>query len=184
MSYAYPTVQKGEVLVGFSTARRWNPLSALIRWVTRADCSHAWLLYDDEDLRMLMVMESHVTFQLVPYEQWLKDNRVVALFHPGHDLNPGLRELAQRLGSYYDVGGLLGVLPVKLGRWLKVTFRGLRLRVRNPWNSAWTLFCSEAVAFALQASQFPGAQQLERASIAPSELCQFLRGRNIREEAP
>jgi hypothetical protein len=184
MSYAYPTVQKGEVLVGFSTARSWNPLSALIRWVTGSSCSHAWLLYDDEDLRMLMVMESHITFQLVPYEAWLKSNRVVALYHPGHDLNPGLRELALRLGSYYDVGGLLGVLPVKLGRWLKATFRGLRLRVRNPWNSSGALFCSEAVAFALQASDFPGAQRLERTSVSPQELCEFLFERNVRVEAP
>lgn len=184
MSLVYPMVPKGEVMVGFSTSRRWNPLSALIKWFTKAECSHAWLLYEDSDLRMLMVMEAHLTFQLVPYETWQKDNRVIALFHPEHDLDPGLRELALCLGTYYDVGGLLGVLPVTLGRWLKKVFKGWRLRFRNPWNNTRSLFCSEAVAKALQASNFPGAQSIESASVSPQELLEFLRSRNVRMEAP
>lgn len=184
MSFGHPILNKGEVAIGFSTGRGWNPLSALIRWFTQSECSHAWLLYDDVDLRMLMVMESHITFQLVPYEAWLKDNRVVALIHPGHDLDPGLRELALRLGSYYDVGGLLGMLPVQLGRWLQQFFRGLKLRLRNPWNSGRTLFCSEAVVLALHASGYPGSWQLEAPATSPQELLAFFRERNAKQEAP
>lgn len=184
MSFINPEVVDGEILVGFSTARRWNLLSAVIRFLTKSECSHSWLLYNDVDLKMLMVMEAHVTFQLVPYTAWLKDNRVVALVHPGHDLVPGLRELALRLGSYYDVGGLLGMLPIEIGRWLQHTFRGLKLRLRNPWNNGRTLFCSEAVVVALRASSYPGASSLEAPSIGPQDLFRFFRDRNARMEAP
>lgn len=184
MSFQYPVLVKGEVAVGFSTARRWNPLSALIRWITHADCSHAWLLYHDDDLRLLMVMEAHITFQIVPYENWLRENRVIALVHPGHNINPGLRDLAMHLGSYYDVGGLLGVLPVKIARWLKEHFHRLKLKLKNPWANGHSLFCSEAVVIALHASGFPGAWALRSDSTSPQDLLDFFRQRNTSMEAP
>jgi hypothetical protein len=184
MSFNYPTLVTGEVMVGFSTARHWNPLSALIRWLTKAKCSHTWLLYDDVDLRMLMVMEAHITFQLVPYETWLRDNRVIALVHTGIDLNVGLRSLAMRLGSIYDVSGLFGILPVKFGRWLQHHFHRLHLKIRNPWNAGRSLFCSEAVTLALHASGYPGSWQLDAGSTSPQDLLDFFLQNNVRTEVP
>lgn len=161
-----PTLQAGEVLVGFSRPKKWNPLSALIMWFTKSPCSHTWLLYLDTDLRLPMVMEAHITFQLLPLEVFEAQNRVVAYARPGCDLNAGLRKAALWLGSFYDVPGLLGMIPVMLKR----LWRGAKARMRNPMNSPKSVFCSEAVTFVLRESDYKPASGLSASSTSPKDL--------------
>lgn len=127
-----------------------------------------------------MVMEAHLTFQLVPMEVFEAHNRVVALARTGTDLNPGLRKAALWLGSFYDVAGLLGMVPVMLRR----LWRGVRSRVRNPWNSSRSMFCSEAVAFALCEANYPGAEGLPPSSTSPQDLYDLFVRQNKLEVQP
>ena len=184
MSNQHPILKRGEVLVGFSTAKRWNPLSAAIRAVTGAPCSHAWLLFYDERLHRLMVMEAHVTFQVVPYENWLNDNEVVALVHPAVDLGSGLLTLADHLGTAYNIVGLLEVLPLKLARWIHLHWRRFKLRLRHPLTSGHSLFCSQAVVVAMHASGYPDSWKLDADSTSPADLFQFFREHHAKFEEP
>jgi hypothetical protein len=69
-----------------------------------------------------------------------------------------------------------------LGRWLMHRFRCLRLRLRNPWNSGGSLFCSEAVTMALHAINYPGSWSLMAGSESPQSLLNFFRKRNTQME--
>lgn len=182
MSHRYPKIAPGEVLIGFSTGRRWNPLSALIRVVTSSVCSHTWLLYHDERLGMPMVMEAHYEFRLIPYERFVLDNKIVDLVHPSWDLSKGLRDTAYWLGAYYDVGGLLGMFPVMIGRWVKHHWRHLKLRWHNALESKRGLFCAEAVVRALHASGCPGSWQLAATESSPQDILDFFLANNAPRE--
>lgn len=150
--------------VGFSTPSSFNPVSALIRWITKSQVSHAWLLYRDTDFELDMVMESHeLGFRLIPYEKFKLHNRVVQVLDPDVDPTPGLKLLAHSLGDVYDYGGLLGMSVVLLGRWFKRKWR-------NPLQSPKHMFCSEAIVVALQASASKKAEDLVPGSTSPQML--------------
>ena len=72
------------VFVGFSTPRRWNPLSWLIRVGTHSPASHAWLLVEDPLFKLRLVLEAHTTgFRLVTLARFAKDNEVVLITRSG-----------------------------------------------------------------------------------------------------
>jgi hypothetical protein len=136
--------------IGFSTGT--SLLSRVIRWFTRSEVSHAFLLYPDKTFGVLMVMEASVSgFRVVPYSSFVKGRTIVAIFEPVNDLDPGLHKLMQWLGTTYDFGGLVGMTFVLLGRCLKRKWR-------NPLRSTDAMFCSEAVAVAMKASGYPGTE--------------------------
>ncbi len=152
--------------IGFST-QRGNPVSATIRFFTGSKTSHAWLLVVDPLFDMELVMEAHeLGFRLVPFKTFRKNNRIVALIDPGHPLEPGIREAAKWLGSIYDFAGLFGMLFVMLGRVLKRKWK-------NPFRSARSMFCSEAVVRVLRASGYPGAERLSPENTTPQDLLDF-----------
>lgn len=155
-------------LVGFSTPKRFNPLSWLVRKLTGSTVSHAWLLYRDHDFDLEMVMEAHeFGFRLLPYDTFQRHNVVVEVVNPDVNLDIGLRMLARRLGSAYDYGGLIGMVVVLLGRWLKRKWR-------NPLASSHAMFCSEAVVLALQASDCERAKTLVASTTSPQALMEAL----------
>ncbi len=164
------------VYVGFSTPRRWNPLSALIRAMMRSSVSHAWLLVEDPAFQLRLVLEAHTTgFRLVSFARFVRDNRVVALVEPGHPIDPGLPEAGGWLGDQFDVLGLFGIFLALVGRWFS------RKRWKNPFTSTHALFCSEAVVRVLQAAHYPGAERLEDETTTPQDLLDFLgRGEGCR----
>lgn len=133
--------------VGFSTPSYFNPVSWIVRKITRSKASHTWFLYRDLDFEMWMVMEAHeIGFRLTPFVHFLKYNTVVALFAPKRPIDEGLKLVGRRfLASRYDFAGLLGMAWVKLGRWL-------RRKWANPFRDQKHVFCSEALAIAMQAS--------------------------------
>lgn len=157
-------------LIGFSTPREPNFLSSLIRKLTKASASHTWFLYHDLDYGASMVMEAHETgFRHISLEQFLKKNKIVEIVEPKHDIDAGVRSVAlEYLGRSYDFGGLIGGAIVMLGRWLKRSWN-------NPLHNDKSLFCSEAIAVALQRANYPGADALVPENTTPGDLLEFIK---------
>lgn len=152
--------------IGFSTSQSW--LSALIRFLTRSRVSHAFILYWDRDFMNHMILEAtHDGFRLVTVERFLAHNTVVELIDVGRTLNQGLSHVSAWVGSRYDAMGLVGMVWVVLGRWL-------RRRWHNPLGSSRSMFCSEAIVRALRADGFPGADSLDPEATSPADLLAFL----------
>jgi hypothetical protein len=155
--------------VGFSTPKTWNPVSALIKKMDDSDVSHAWVCYWDETLQMDLVLDAHETgFELIPFEEFKKNNTIIDLIDPQWDLTPGIRHLAGKLGSSYDYLGALGLVFIRLGQWL-------RRRWHNPFRNPRLEFCSESVMVALQASGFPGTDVICPEDFFPEDAREFLR---------
>lgn len=156
------------VFVGFSTPRRWNPLSALIRAMTGSRASHAWLLVEDPAFELRLVLEAHSSgFRLVSFTRFVKENVVVALVEPPHAVEPGLPAAGEWLGESFDVLGLFGIFLTLVARWFR------QRRWRNPFPSARSLYCSEAVIRTLRAAGYPGSTALEPEATTPGELLAF-----------
>jgi hypothetical protein len=160
------------VHVGFSTPRLWNPLSALIRWMTRSRTSHAWLLVEDPIFQLRLVLEAHTTgFRLVSFARFVKGNKVVALVvpDPAHPLAPALPAAGEWLGTKYDVLGLFGIFLTLVLRWFR------QRPWRNPFPTAGALFCSEAVVRTLKEAGYPGSARLKDEETTPAELLEWFR---------
>jgi hypothetical protein len=160
------------VHVGFSTPRLWNPISALIRWMTRSRTSHAWLLVEDPAFKLRLVLEAHSTgFRLVSFARFVKSNKVVAIVVPdvAHPLAPALPSAGEWLGTKYDLLGLFGIFLTLVGRWVR------QRPWRNPFPTAGALFCSEAVIRTLKEARYPGASRLRDEDTTPAELLEWLR---------
>ena len=156
------------VYVGFSTPRRWNPLSALIRAMMRSRVSHAWLLVEDPLFELRLVLEAHSTgFRLISFANFVRDNKVVAIAAPAHPVEPGLPEAGGWLGDQFDVLGLFGIFLTLVAGWFR------RKAWRNPFTSSRALFCSEAVVRVLKAARYPGAGRLGDETTTPAELLAF-----------
>jgi hypothetical protein len=164
------TFDPRQVFVGFSTPRAWNPLSALIRRMTRSPASHAWMLLEDPAFEMRLVLEAHSTgFRLVSFSRFVKDNVVVALVEPAHPLGPGLPAAGAWLGEAFDLLGLFGIFLALLRRAF------LRGPLRNPFPTPRALFCSEAVIRTMRAAGYPGSERLAPEGTTPAELLGFFR---------
>jgi hypothetical protein len=158
------------VFVGFSTPRRWNPLSWLIRVGTHSPASHAWLLVEDPLFKLRLVLEAHTTgFRLVTLARFAKDNEVVAVVVPAHPLELGLPQAGSWLGESFDAIGLVGMAWVVARRFFHLS------PGHNPFRSSRALFCSESVVRALQAAGYPGAEQLSPEEETPADVLDFLR---------
>lgn len=157
------------VLVGFSTPRRWNPLSWLIRLGTGSPASHAWLLIEDPLFQLRLVLEAHSTgFRLVTLARFARENHIVALVEPAHPLDAGLPHAGTWLGDEFDAVGLLGMAWVVFRRFFHVSAG------RNPFRSARALFCSESVVRTLKAAGYPGAGELGDEDETPGDVLEFL----------
>lgn len=160
------------VHVGFSTPRLWNPISALIRWMTRSKTSHAWLLVEDPIFQLRLVLEAHSTgFRLVSFTRFVASNKVVAIVvpDPAHPLAPALPAAGEWLGTKYDMLGLLGIFLTLVARWF------VQRPWRNPFPTAGALFCSEAVIRTLKEARYPSAAKLKDEETTPAELLEWFR---------
>lgn len=151
-------------LIGFSTPNWFNPISWLVRKITKSRASHTWFLYYDEDFQMFMVMEAHeLGFRLLPYDRFMRENVIVSLWSTSEDLKDGLRWASRWLGSTYDFGGLFGMAKVLIGRILKRKWK-------NPTQSSNAMFCSEMAVTVLKRSQVKWVQELEPSEVSPQDL--------------
>jgi hypothetical protein len=156
------------ISIGFSKERGF--LSWLIRKVTKAPCSHAFLILR-EDLTVFgkeMVIEaSAFGVRMTSRERFTQRNTIVGVWGGPPSLNVGVKEAGAWLGEVYDYTGLFGMVLVLFGRWLKKKWA-------NPIHAAHSMFCSELVAWVLKDSGYPGAEMLEPANCSPGDLYQFL----------
>jgi hypothetical protein len=156
------------VRVGFSTPKRFNPVSWVIRRLTGSRVSHAFLVYRSRDFGEELVIEAHeLGFRLLRFKQFQKDNRLVALVEPKVSLDAGLPVVARWIGTTYDYLGLLGTAVVLVGRWLERKWK-------NPATSAKAVFCSESVVRVMQAVDYPGASKLVPDATTPQDLLDFM----------
>jgi hypothetical protein len=163
-----PRTRVSRVTVGFSTPRRWNVLSALIRSATGSRTSHAWVQIHDPLFRRDLVLEAHATgLRLVPFTVFDLTNRVVAVAHPNCDLEGGLEAAGAWLGSRFDFEGLVGLF-------LELVARHFGRHWKNVLHGSTALFCSEAVTRLLQAGGFPRADTLSPQDTTPEDLLEFL----------
>lgn len=161
------------VSFGFSTSDWW--VSRVIRWFTRAKCSHAFLLIEGTELGDLVLEAEWCGLKLSTRQALTSGTtHIVDTIEPPPAMvgpvNAALYQtLSKDLDIPYDYTGLLGMAWVAVGRWLGKKWS-------NPLRSARSMFCSDAiVALILQPAGWPGAQALDAQSIDPESLRLFLR---------
>ncbi len=162
------------VFVGFSTPRLWNPLSALIRTMTRSRTSHTFLVVEDPIFELRLVLEAHSTgFRLISLTRFVKDNKMLAIVVPRPDrpIECGLPAAGEWLGARFDVVGLFGIFLALLARWL------VQRPWRNPFPTSSALFCSEAVIRTLKEAGYPDSSELGDETTTPGELLAWFRAK-------
>ena len=160
-----------KAFVGFSTPKAFNPVSWLVRKITKSRCSHAWVVYRDELFDRDMVMEAHeLGFRTITFEHFSAKNDVVLMVPVDVDVTPGLRILSTHLGEMYDYAGLFGMSFVLLGQRFKRLLKKWHKRIRNPWASAKLMFCSESVVIMLQSSNSRMVEDLIAEDTSPQAL--------------
>jgi hypothetical protein len=166
--------------IGFSTPKSFNPVSWLIRKITRSQCSHAWVKYHDEDLDLDMVMEAHeLGFRGISFDHFTKYNTIVKLIPVDVDVTPGLRLLARQLGNGYDYGGLIGMSIVMLLEWCRRQLKWTWIKIKNPLHAPGHLFCSAAIVLMLEESHSKMVEDmLVPETIAPQKLLDLLSGKS------
>lgn len=170
MSAPIVIAQGRSTLLGFSTPRRFNPVSWLVRRVTGSECSHSFFLYWDDDFQCDMVLEAHeFGFRLITWKRFVANNRIVALVEPTHPLEVGFVKLGVWVGSDYDFTGLIGQALVQFGRFLKRKWR-------NPSQSSRSMFCSESIVRCMQWAEHPEAKTFSPKETTPQDLLTFYRG--------
>ena len=140
--------------IGFSTPNYFNPVSWLVRKITKSQCSHAWVKYHDEIYELDMVMEAHeLGFRLISFERFEKENKVVKLVPVDVDISPGLQLLAKQLGNSYDYGGLVGMGVVLVLEWFRRKLKWTWIKITNPLHEPGHLICSAAIVLMLETSR-------------------------------
>lgn len=119
----------------FSTSSGW--LSTIIKWFTKSRTSHSMIGIEIHGIPALI----HATMggvQITPRKKWFKDSILIAEYRILKDLEDGFKHAFSHLGDHYDYVGLLGYIPVMIGRWFG-------RKVKNPFASASAVVCSEFV---------------------------------------
>lgn len=155
------------IKIGFSTSNSF--ISRAIRWFTKSQASHVFLLIEDGFFGVSVVMEAtQGGFRVVPFEHYVSGStKLVRIIEPRTPIDDGVKKAVEWLGAHYDYGGLFGMAIVMLGRWL-------RRKWQNPWQSTRAMFCSEAVVYVLQVSGYSGADKLIPSTTSPEDLLEFL----------
>jgi hypothetical protein len=155
-----------KVSIGWSTPKKDNIMSWLIRKIQRSKDSHVWMLIEDSSFVLPLVLESHYEFRFVTYEKFKNENKIVTVMTPSPTIVSGIDAVLGDLGTGYDLKGTFGALFVVVGKWLKK-------KIHNPFSSPHRLFCSESVARVLVAAKYPGAELLVPEDTTPEDLMEF-----------
>ena len=163
----YNTLDKSKVYIILSTSNSW--VSSVIRWFTRSKFSHsAFLLYDTRFQKWQIAGADATGFELTSLDNFLSGNQMMAIYSPPVDLNKALPEIDDWLGTFYNYSGLLGMAWVELGHWLKKKWS-------NPLDNPHEMFCSEAIARALESLKCPDFTAAPD-TLAPEDLNEVLSG--------
>jgi hypothetical protein len=158
--------------VGFSTTN--GLLSRLLRWITRAEVSHSFLVVELYGKAWYVGAEAQGVV-MMPMEKYVKKNTIKALCEVPELNDEDLAVVMGHLGEAYDYGGLLGGIFPQIGRWFKQKWK-------NPWANPKALICSEFVTLALQEAGLSGAEKLDPPSVTPQDLLGFLTEHYLNQE--
>ena len=151
-------VSAPDITIGFSTTNKLA--SKIIRFVTRAPCSHAWLAYYDATLQSRMVMQAEAWgFEVRPWARWIRQNILIAEFRP--TVAPlDIVRLGGFLGSRYDYRAafLVGFFRL-IGRGFKGVFKDPR-----------KLMCSEAIIRVLSWARYRAVEGLDPETTSPGRV--------------
>jgi hypothetical protein len=153
------------VTIGFSTTNKL--LSHVIRWITRAPCSHAWFCYEDLVVGTSTPISKIAQAEWYGYEarprwRWDRENTLIAEFELlGPDPALAVRYmLNQYLGARYDY-----LAAFFTGLW-QLTKRTLRGKFRDPKK----LMCSEGVIRMLGHAGYNAVSDLDPEVTSPKAL--------------
>lgn len=150
--------------LAFTTGR--DPVSWLIRLLTRSRCSHVAVAFDLYEMPVL-VHAAVGGVRVLPRWKWFRLNKLVAEYRIRADLRDNMPFALSCIGTDYDYPGLLGFVPVLLWRWLGK-------KIKNPFASPRALVCSE---FALQldpnGKNIPEWRGLDPEATEPGDLLEI-----------
>lgn len=167
---AYIGPGKDEVNSPFATVlftAAANPLSRLIRFVTRSEVSHCAIRVRalDEDI----VFEASLSgTRMYLWRNWREHNNIVAAVGlPAPPIGESaIHSMVMEFDTRYDVAALFGWLGVYFFRWLG-------LQIRNPLASSKGLICSELVAlFLLNYPEF--VFSIDPENVTPDDILRLL----------
>lgn len=153
----------------FATTK--NPLSVLIRKITKSPTSHCFFAFDVvNDKHHLMLEAGFSGVEFNDYDTYKKSHVIVAEYTlaTGPERKEYLNKALDYLDEKYDFAGLFGGAWVLLGRWFKKTWK-------NPLQSSKAMFCSEYVATVLKEAGHPKLQDLNPSEVTPKDLLELLK---------
>jgi hypothetical protein len=146
--------------VGFS--RTETLLSRLLRWITNAEVSHAFLVIEQYGKLWYLGAEAQGIVML-PMSRYEKKNTVFIYPVIGLTDTHISTIMESYLGEAYDYGGLFGAIFPQVGRWFKRKWK-------NPFANPKATICSEFVTLALQEADIQGAWKLDPPATTPQDL--------------
>ena len=151
----------GRVTVGFSAGK--GPFAALIRWITKAEVSHAWISLEVYGKPYIYHASIHgaVLYKRSEFEKHVK---IVDEFEVIPDIAKSVQHVLDFGEMEYDFLGLFGFLKVLYWR------RWFGKKVKNPWASPKLMVCSELVAHLGDLGELPEYAGLDHESTTPKML--------------
>ena len=147
------------MIIAILFSKNNSPLSRAIRWITKSPVSHVSIQANLFDIPL--VMEATLLgVRMVERSKWADDNELVESYRV-EVLESSFRWALLALNERYDVLGLLGFIPVMVGR-------SLGLLWRNPLVSPSATVCSELVTRVLHVT--PGFFDVDPEQVTPEDL--------------
>ena len=125
-----------KITIGFSTSRRWNPMSALIRWWWNTPYSHVYIKWSTPWEFNEVLEASGTSVHMTEYNYWKKKNRVIreCEFTITRDqFNRIMKEIRSLTGHPYGWLQALGIAIAEI----------FRLRNNPLGNGSRQFVCSE-----------------------------------------
>jgi hypothetical protein len=127
------------ITIMFTRPKHWSLVSAVIKWISDSPVSHVAIGTDLHGVPIVLGADAQ-GIHPVTRTRFLAESEVVEEYATTKvDLEPGFKRAIEHMGEKYDFAGLLGFGLVKLA------WRWLRVKVRNPWTSPRAMWCSEFV---------------------------------------
>ena len=155
-------------VIGFSYGYR-NPISWLIKKLTKSQVSHAYLRFDILD-STLVIQSNHKGVEVDDYRRFTTQAVIVKEFRlavPTLEQNKMLSFAIKQIDKPYDFKAMGGFLWVILNGFVG-------RKIKNPFRDKSAFYCSELALMALKEINFSGVENLDRELISPEALMEFL----------
>jgi hypothetical protein len=154
-----------QIHIGFSTARRWNPFSALIKWWWGTDYSHVYVRWSTPWGFDEILEASGTSVKMIEASRWSKKSKVIKEYSFDVDKATFGKLMA-------DIRPLTG-LPYGWSQALGIAVAELFKLDRNPLDSGSKAFvCSEVAMRALKVLGLDVDKNYDL--VSPKDLMDFL----------